>query len=140
MIPKKPKKPKQVKLSTLQAKADAAMSVYVRMKHSDDNGYIKCVSCGNPYHWKDVDCGHFIPKSRGAAVRWVFENCAPECRGCNRFSESHLIGYTLYMLDTFGRDKITELEQMARKPLSPSQKRMLAEEAYQHYTEVVKSL
>ena len=138
MIPKK--KPKQAKLSTLQAKADAAMSVYVRMKHSDADGYITCVSCGNLHHWKDVDCGHFIPKSRGAAVRWVEENCHPECRGCNRFSHSHLIGYTLYMIDVYGRSKIAELEQMARKPLSPLQKRQLAEDAYAYYTQAIKEL
>ena len=130
----------KAKLSTLQAKADKAMSVYIRMKYADESGLIKCVSCGKVIPWKESDCGHFIPKSRGASVRWVEENCHPECQGCNRFSHSHLIGYTLYMIDMYGREKIEELEQQARVTLSPSQKRLLAEEAFSYYTEAAKQL
>lgn len=130
----------RAKLSTIQAKADKAMSVYIRMKYSDHAGNVKCVSCGKVVPWKESDCGHFVPKSRGAAIRWVEENCHPECQGCNRFSHSHLIGYTLYMVDTYGREKIEELEQQARQVLSPTQKRQLAEEAYEYYKEAVKNL
>lgn len=147
MLSKKPKKlvrkairPKKPSLSTLQAKADNAMSIYIRLKHSDHAGYVTCVSCGKVLQWKEVDCGHFIPKSRGASVRYIEENCAPECRGCNRFSESHMIGYTLYMIDTYGREKIEELEQEARKVLSPIQKRQLAEEAFVYYRQAAEKL
>ena len=130
----------RAKLSTLQAKADKAMSVYIRMKYADESGNVKCVSCGKVISWKESDCGHFVPKSRGAAIRWVEENCHPECQGCNRFSHSHLIGYTLYMVDMYGREKIEELEQQARQVLSPTQKRQLAEEAYEYYREAAKNL
>lgn len=128
----------KAKLSTLQEKADKAMSVYIRMKYADEHGWVTCVSCGRSFHWRDVDMGHFIPKSRGASVRWVEENCHPECKGCNRFSHSHLIGYTLYMIDTYGREKIEELENLARKVLSASEKRQLAEEAFTYYTNAAK--
>ena len=130
----------KAKLSTLQAKADKAMSVYIRMKHADEHGYCKCVSCGRIYRWQEVDCGHFIPRSRGASIRWVEENCHPECIGCNRFSHSHLINYTLYMIDMYGREKIEELEKLARNVLTPSEKRKLAEEAYSYYTEALRNL
>jgi 5-methylcytosine-specific restriction endonuclease McrA len=131
---------KRQKLSTLQDKADKAMSVYIRMKYADCDGNVKCVSCGKVVPWKESDCGHFIPKSRGAAVRWIEENCHPECHGCNRFSHSHLIGYTLYMVDMYGREKIEELEQMARKVLSASEKRRLAEEAFEYYKRALNDL
>ena len=129
-----------IKLSTLQEKADKAMSVYIRMKYADPDGNIKCVSCGKVIPWKDSDMGHFIPKSRGASIRWVEENCHPECRACNRFDHGHLIGYTEYMIDMYGRDKINELKQEARKTLSASQKRELAEEAFNYYTNAIKDL
>lgn len=130
----------KAKLSTLQDKADKAMSVYIRMKYADEHGYVKCVSCGRIFRWQEVDMGHFIPKSRGASVRWVEENCHPECQGCNRFSHSHLIGYTLFMIDTYGREKIEELEQLARKTLSASQKRQLAEDAFNYYKQATLEL
>lgn len=137
MIPKKIKRPRQPKLSTLQAKADAAMSVYIRQKHADPFGYVKCVSCGRVFHWKEMDCGHFIPKSRGAAIRYVEENGHPECQGCNRFDEGHLIEYTRYMIEMYGNDKIDELKQEARKTLKPSEKRALCEEAIAYYTQAL---
>ena len=131
------KKPFKAKLSTIQAKADAAMSVYIRMKYADENGYVKCVSCGRSFHWKDVDCGHFISRGK-VSTRWVEENAHPECPHDNRFNHTHLIGYTLYMVDMYGRDKIEELEQLARQVLSPTQKRKLAEEAFLYYSGLVK--
>ena len=132
-------KPKKCKLSTLQTKADNAMSLYIRQKFAID-GYCKCVSCGRSFHWREMDCGHFIPKSRGAGIRWVEENVAPECPGCNRFDESHLIGYYEWMIEMYGKDKITELRIEARKTLSQSQKRNLAEEAISYYTIKLKEL
>jgi hypothetical protein len=132
MIPKKITKPRRPKLSTLQDKADKLMSLYIRQKYAS-NGMVKCVSCGKLIHWKDSDCGHFVPKSRGAAVRYVEENVHPECQSCNRFDEGHLIDYTRFMIDFYGHEKIDELKSEARKTLSPTQKRELVEEAIEYY-------
>jgi 5-methylcytosine-specific restriction endonuclease McrA len=129
----------KVKLATIQAKADKAMSLYIRQKYAKDD-MVKCVSCGTVKHWKEMDCGHFVPKSRGASVRYIEENCHPECQSCNRFDEGHLAGYTLHMIDTYGRDKIAELKQEARKVMSPSERRQQAEDAFAYYTEALRNL
>lgn len=129
----------RVKLATIQAKADKAMSLYIRQKYAVD-GMVKCVSCGVVKPWQEMDCGHFVPKSRGASVRYIEENCHPECQSCNRFDEGHLSGYTLYMVDMYGRGKIDELKQEARKVMKPSERRQQAEDAFAYYTEAMKSL
>ena len=139
MIPKKIKKQARPKLSTLQAKADKLMSVYIRQKYAD-NGMVKCVSCGKLIHWKESDCGHFVPKSRGAAVRYVEENVHPECQSCNRFDEGHMIDYTRFMIDFYGHEKIDELKAEARKTLSPTQKRALVEDAIEYYGTRLKAI
>ena len=136
---KKAKK-RKASLSTLQAKADSAMSVYIRTKYADENGYVRCVSCGKVDLWQNMDCGHFVPKSRGASVRYIEENCHPECPGCNRFDEGHLIEYTRYMIDMYGNDKIDELKQEARKTLRPSEKRQICEDAIDYYTQALRDL
>lgn len=140
MIPKKIKRPRHPKLSTLQAKADKAMSLYIRHKYANMYGFVTCVSCGRVDNWQDMDCGHFIPKSRGASIRYVEENCHPECHSCNRFDEGHLIGYTRYMIEMYGNDKIDELKKEARKTLKPSEKRALCEEAIAYYTQALGEL
>jgi len=136
-LPFKPKK--RVLLSTLQAKADSKQSIYIRRKFAVD-GYCTCVSCGRSFRWQDMDCGHFIPKSRGASIRWVEENVAPECQGCNRFDEGHLIGFYEWMLGWYGKETIDRLKMESRKTLSPSQKRTLAEEAIERYTIALEAL
>jgi 5-methylcytosine-specific restriction endonuclease McrA len=127
------------KYSTVQAKADKAMSQYIRQKYAKD-GMVTCVSCGKVMPWKEADCGHFVPKSRGASIRYVEENCHPECQVCNRFDDGHLAGYTLFMIDTYGREKIEELRTEARKTLSQTAKRKMAEEAFIYYTQALKDL
>jgi 5-methylcytosine-specific restriction endonuclease McrA len=127
------------KYSTIQASADKAMSLYIRQKYAKDD-MVTCVSCGKVVHWKEADCDHFVPKSRGASIRYIEENCHPECPGCNRFNDGHLIGYTRYMLEMYGEEKIDELQAEARKVLSQTEKRRMAEEAKDYYTNKLKEL
>ena len=54
--------------------------------------------------------------------------------------EAHMIGYTLYMIDAYGREKIDELKREAKKTLSPSQKRQITEEAIEYYTKALEEL
>lgn len=99
----------------LKAKAWKLCSLYIRQKHADANGYVKCVSCDKVIHWKEADCAHFLPKSRASALYFTEENLAPACVACNRFSvEMHKIGFTKYMIDMYGRDFVDELERRSR--------------------------
>ena len=100
----------------LKAKAWKLCSEYIRRKHADANGYVKCVSCEKVIHWKESDCAHFYPKGRAGALYFTEENLAPACPGCNRFNvEIHKIGFTKYMLDMYGRDFVDELGRQARQ-------------------------
>ena len=127
-------------ISTLKAKADKLMSQYIRQKYADHDGRVKCVSCGIEKPWKEMDCGHFIPKSRGAAVRYVEENVHPECPGCNRFNEGHLINYTRYMIEMYGDEKIDELQAESRRVISPVAQRYMIEKAIEYYLDKLKEM
>ena len=129
----------KTKTSTIQATADKAMSQYIRQKYAS-GGYVRCVSCGKVMPWQEADCGHFIPKSRGASIRYVEENCHPECQSCNRFDDGHLIGYTRYMLEMYGPEKIDELKAESRKTMTATAKRKMAEEAITYYRQKLREL
>lgn len=97
-------------------RARKAMSQYIRQKYADRNGYVKCVSCGKVDHWKEMDAGHFRSKGNGSGTEFVEENVHPQCVNCNRFiAEDAKIRYTTFMIDTYGREKIEELEAQARQ-------------------------
>ena len=83
----------------------------VRMKAADHNGYCVCVSCGVSKHWKEMQGGHFIPRGN-KATKHMEENIHPQCPGCNCYGMKYGDAekqYTLYMVDTYGRDFVDEL-------------------------------
>lgn len=77
----------------LKAKLDRVFSVYIRMRDADENGYIRCISCGKAVHWKDADAGHYVNR-RHMSLRWDEKNVNAQCRSCNRFDEGNMLGYT----------------------------------------------
>jgi len=94
-------------------------SRYTRLRYSDENGYVSCVTCGVTKHWQDgIDAGHFIPKSRGMAYYYHEGNVFPQCKRCNLHLHGNLTKYTLYMLDNYGRDHIDELEALSQTKVS----------------------
>lgn len=101
------------KKKTIAKLVDAAavlLQKYVRLKAADENGYCKCVTCGRSYHWKEMDGGHFISRV-SMATKLLEENVHPQCKNCNGFHKNE-IGYTLFMIDYYGRDFVEDLHQM----------------------------
>lgn len=96
-------------------------SEYIRRKFADPHTEMcKCVTCGKVDHWKNMDCGHFVPKNKGLSVYFVEENLAPQCTYCNRFQHGNLIEYTRYIIDTYGIEKVDELRALAHTTLKLS--------------------
>lgn len=136
----KPKAPKKQSLPALIRKADTVTSQYIRYKYADGNGYVKCVTCGQVLHWKDAHCAHYVERA-AKGTRWLEENLHPACPSCNVFrKEFHKREYTLFIIDTYGRDKIDEFKRMAKQVLSAGQVRQLAEEAIEYYSTERKEL
>lgn len=69
-------------LSTLIKKLDAIFSKYIRLRDADQNGICRCITCGTPKHWKELDNGHFI-KRQNMSLRFNEINCNAQCRKCN---------------------------------------------------------
>lgn len=68
---------------TIKTKLDTVFSDFIRIRDADDQGICKCITCPRFYHWKEMDCGHFIDRDQ-LATRWEPKNCAAQCRYCNR--------------------------------------------------------
>jgi hypothetical protein len=83
------------------------------MRDSED-GFFICCSCGQRKPFEQADAGHFINR-RWMALRYDERNVHAQCRSCNRFDEGNMIGYTRFMLKTYGEDIVDLLESM-KKP------------------------
>ena len=108
-----------------RAEALVAAQLLARISRADDNGYCKCVTCGKVGKYNDgFDGGHYIEK--GKSQYWMLEpkNIHPQCASCNRkWSSGGKMKtgdkgheYTLYMIDTYGREFVDHMHAMKREP------------------------
>jgi hypothetical protein len=107
-------KRKTKSIAKLVDKAAEDLQLLVRLKAADDNGYVSCVVCGVTRHYLDgMQGGHFISRAK-LATKLMVENVHPECRGCNMPGGGHEAGWTLYMLETYGKEFVEELHCISR--------------------------
>lgn len=134
---KKDRKPSVKRIADPVKKLDKVFSAYIRLRDAMPNGCFRCISCGKIKRFEQGDCGHYHSRTH-MATRWDPDNCHMECRGCNRASADHLIGYRRNLVEKIGLDRINRLEMMAH-----SQKHWLdfeLQEKIDYYTREVKRL
>jgi len=105
------KKPKSI--AKIVEAAAVRLQLYVRIKASDDNGYVSCVTCGVTRHYLDrMQGGHFIPRGR-IATKLEEENINTQCDTCNgpcgMTAAGNPIAYTKYMQDMRGQKWIDDI-------------------------------
>jgi hypothetical protein len=98
----------------LIGKLDIEFSIYIRIRNADENGNVRCITCGDEHHWTDVDCGHYIPRGN-MATRWNLENCGEQCRLCNSTADGKHEEHGDYIAATYGGDTALKLERMGRE-------------------------
>jgi len=111
-VQKKKSTKKNVKSRSYYVKQlDMVFSQYIRQKDAV-NGYATCVTCGALKPWQEQQNGHYM--SRGHLLtRWSEDNCAVQCVACNVFKKGNYTEYSLWMINTYGAEKLTELKERA---------------------------
>ena len=97
-------------IAKLVDKAAVCLQLLVRLKAADDNGYVSCVTCGVTRHYKDgMQGGHFISR-RYTSIKLLEEQIHTQCQCCNGPKRGAPVEYTLFMIDTYGREFVEELQ------------------------------
>lgn len=95
-------------------------SEYIRRR---DKGV--CFTCGKRDEWKNMDAGHYIPKSVGGSNLYFNEkNVHAQCTACNRFRHGNLHVYALRLREKYGNGILEWLEAYRNKSV-PYNKREL---------------
>jgi len=84
---------------------------YIRLRDKDK----ACISCGEYVPFEKTDGGHYWAKSGYSGLRFDEDNTHKECRKCNRFDESHLIGYTKNLKQRIGLNDYDDLYERAQE-------------------------
>lgn len=88
---------------------DKWMSIYVRLRDSDENGICRCVTCETRKPWRQMDNGHFI-KRQHMATRYKETNCHSQCKKCNYFEQGNDAKYEQFIIDKYGEDELNKLK------------------------------
>ena len=131
--------PRKSSRKNLIKRLDKIFSEYIRLKHADKNGIVKCYTCNKKAYWKGegMQNGHFISR-RSRILRWDERNCKPQCYSCNvmRYGESYIFGVNLNK--EYGYDIADELLRESKKIIKQSDQDLL--DLINSYQEKVETL
>ena len=102
---------KKLTTGKLLKKLQPIFNKYIRLRDIDK----PCISCGEYVEFDNTDSGHFFAKSGYSGLRFDEDNAHKECRYCNRYDESHLIGYTENLKARIGENDYNALKQKAKE-------------------------
>lgn len=129
MAVQKPKrKAKRKSIAGLVEDAATLLQKIRRIESADGNGYCACVSCGAIDHYKNMDGGHWIPRTK-TATKLHPKNIHPQCKSCNHFRKAEAaVTYSQYMYRTYGTefcDHLITLSKLTAKHTRPALMEMI---------------
>lgn len=95
------------------AKLWKAFSEYIRQRDADENGYCRCFTCGLIRPWKQMDCGHGIPRQH-KATKYHEHNNHAQCKKCNGFEGGKRERYKEEVDRRYGAGTWDRLEVLSR--------------------------
>ena len=102
-------------LSSLEKTADKWFSLYIRLRDADENGMVKCVTCGKTAHYKEMDCGHFVTRNH-KVTRYNEKNCNVQDTSCNQFKKGEQYLHGKYIDLIYGSGTAHYLMDISQKP------------------------
>ena len=130
---------RKVKRKTLIKKLDTIFSEYIRRKHADENGIVKCYTCNVKKFWKGegMQNGHFISR-KSRILRWDERNCRSQCYSCNCHFYGRQYVFALNLNKEYGYNIAEELLIESKKIIKQSDQDLL--DLIDDYKQKVESL
>jgi hypothetical protein len=105
---KRAKRKSEDETGYLIQKLDKIFSEFIRLRDSDNNGIIKCITSGKFMHWTEADCGHFMSRQH-MSTRFHEQNCNAQGPGDNRFQSGKQFEHGLAIDKKFGAGTAAKL-------------------------------
>ena len=131
----KPRKQRKIGISGYKKKLDTIFSEFIRRRNADIDGYTSCYTCGVRKHYKELQCGHFVPRQY-IALRYDETNCQTQCYACNMLYNGQPSSFASNLRRDYG-NKIIEKLESRRKDIV---KNFPYELKIEYYKEKIKQL
>ena len=89
----------------------SAMQRLRRLEEANDEGYVRCISCGKVMKWTEAQGGHYISRTC-RAVELDKDNIWPQCPQCNGVRGGNPIPYRYNLAKKIGEERVRRLEDM----------------------------
>jgi len=99
-----------VTLSKLDKDLWKVFSEFIRLRDADENGYVRCITCGFSYHWRGVDAGHYWPQGSCKFLKFCEENVAGQCKRCNKWGQGEQVKFREALVKKYGEEKVQWLD------------------------------
>ena len=100
--------------------ADKWMSYFIRLSYANDDGVVRCSTCGLWKEWKYIQNGHWIPRQY-FSTRYEETNCAPQCGRCNGFEGGRMDAMEKHIKKKWGEETILMLTSKKRNRFDKSE-------------------
>lgn len=94
----------------LKIKLWKVFSEYIRRRDADWKGFVACCSCGTSKHYKEMNAGHYRPRTDGLATFFLETNVHAQCPQCNLYKHGNLAPYAIYLRRRYGDQILEKLE------------------------------
>ncbi len=108
---KKPVRKKKAIPKSIREQTLAAFQKMRKMEEANDEGYVRCISCGKLMHWKESQGGHYIPRAV-RATEIDPDNVWPQCPQCNGVRHGNLTDYRYRLARKIGEERVKRLENL----------------------------
>lgn len=115
---------------------DDLLSEYTRKNYAVA-GFCKCFTCTSVLPWKEMHCGHYIPRTE-SPTRHDERNLRPQCTKCNTYRSGLPHEFRRNLVDEIGLDSVQEIEALSRQSWKWNRARL--EEQIQEYRGYLKEL
>lgn len=88
---------------------DDVFSIFIRTRFADENGIVRCFTCPNIDHWKNMDCGHYWSRKH-YSTRWDEINCQVQCKSCNIMNQGAGPQFAVNIKNKYGQQALDLLE------------------------------
>ncbi len=104
----------------LKKELDRVFSIWIRIRNGNPaTGMVKCVTCGRQDHWKNMHCGHYVPR-QDLPTRWDEVNCQVQGAECNTFRGGEPEKFAAWLDANYGDGAAAGLRSLARIKWRPS--------------------
>jgi len=108
---------RNIPLKQLKSTLDDWYSYYIRLKYTNDQGFVSCVTCGKTVEPKEIQNGHYISRNN-LATRFLDKNCHPQCFHCNVVLKGNYPKYSLFLINKYGPDVLDHLDMIKRNKVN----------------------